>query len=253
MTRVFHSSLAVFLLCCLSLPSQARQNDLAQSWQMKPMLGHASALEAALSTHAKWRMEHNDPWGWTVMEVITGPNVGTFVARSGGHTWADFDTYMTWEQGAAAEEHFNKTVTPHLAELSTSITAGDEENVHWPEDPSTVRFITIAGLDLKPGGGEAIGKVVSAYHKVIVDHNRDDYHYIAWGVSGSEYDMYLAFPGSSMADFAQSDAPIDELMKEVHGGEAFMKMQESWNNAVEEGHSWMVAVRPDLSVTAADM
>lgn len=230
------------------LPAQARQNDVAQAWTMTPKMGHAAQLEIALAAHAQWRRDHNDPWTWNVLETITGPNVGTLTARSGSHTWADFDAYNTWEHAEAASLHFNNTVTPHLEELRSTITVGDEENSFWPEDPMEAQVIQVVGLEINSGKMDDFIEVLSQYHTTIIENNFDAYHYIAYNASGGIYDALMAFPGASMADFAQPEKTVEQLMIEVHGEEAFKALEETFSTAVKDTESYMIVVRQDLSV-----
>ncbi|WP_456429989.1 hypothetical protein [Rhodocaloribacter sp.] len=241
--------LAVLIGMAVAMPAQARQNDVTQAWAMQPKMGHDSALQTALAAHVRWRQEHNDPWTWVTFEVITGPNVGTLIARSGQHTWADFDAYQTWEHGAAADRHFETTVAPHLVAIRSAITVGDEENTYWPEDPAEARFVNVIGFDIHSGMMEQFVEGVSAYHKTIVENDFPAYHYVEYNASGDTHDVYVVIPGGSMADFARPEKTVDQLMAEVHGEKAFKALQESVDAAVEGSESFMAVHRPDLSVT----
>lgn len=240
---------AVLIGAAMAMPAQARQNDVAQSWEMQPRMGHTEALQTALANHVRWRQEHNDPWTWDVFEVITGPNVGTLIARSGQHTWADFDAYQTWEHGAAADRHYETTVAPHLVAVRSAITMGDEENTYWPEDPAEARVLNVIGFDIRSGMMEQFVEGIGAYHKAIVENDFPAYHYVDYNVSGDTHDAFIVIPGGSMADFARPEKTVEQLMAEVHGEKAFKALQKSFDAAIENAESIMLVHRPDLSVT----
>ncbi|GIV61491.1 MAG: hypothetical protein KatS3mg044_0357 [Rhodothermaceae bacterium] len=251
MKKTIGSLFTLLIGLVLVTTAQARQNDVVQAWEMTPKIGHNGAFQAALAAHAKWRQEHDDPWSWNLWEITTGPRVGTIVARSGGHTWADFDTYQTWEHAAAASRHFESTVAPHLASVRSVITIGDEENVYWPEDQAEARVAQVIGFDLHRGMMGDFVKAVNTYSKTIVEHNFDAHHYLAYNASGGEHDAILVLPGSSMADFSRPDKTVEQLMIEVHGKEAFQKLEKAFNATIKDSDSFFAVHRVDLSVVGA--
>ena len=51
---------------------------------------------------------------------MTGPNTGKFIARTGNHSWADFDAEHDWQDQAG--EKFEELVAPHIEKMNVEYT-----------------------------------------------------------------------------------------------------------------------------------
>ena len=151
----------------LGLVSQnvlAQQNNLARIYFIEAKSGVRAGLETALKQHTEWRKEQGDPWTWSVMQVVNGENLGSYVIRSGEHTWADFDAYDAGF-GPKADVHFNATVASLVESASSALTSIDTTNVNWHPNNDAVNLISVTTFHLKPGKGPAFTQAVKGLAK----------------------------------------------------------------------------------------
>ena len=138
----------------------AQDNNLARVYFMDAKTGMQAGLETALKQPAEWRKAQGDPWTWNVMQVVNGEHLGRFIARSGGHSWGDFDEY-DMEFGEKASVHFNATVAPLLESATSAITSVDTTNINWHPNNDAVNLISVTTFHLKPGNGQAFTQAIA--------------------------------------------------------------------------------------------
>ena len=227
----------------------SQATNLAETYKMVPKAGMSSQVESALKAHAEWRIANGDSWTWNLYQEIVGHGFGTFYARSGGHSWADFDEYDL--PGSSA--HFNQTVTPLLESLSNTITAVDTTVINWPDEDEFTLF-QIINYDLKPGGGMDFSAAIKKYHSAIMEKN-DQIHYVfAWTVFGNDgtEDVAGVFPQNNWGGFAPSDPAVEQIMIEVYGEEEAGKIRAQLGGSFRSTTNSVLLYRPDLSVTSAE-
>jgi hypothetical protein len=235
---------------CLSLISQslfAQANNLARIYFVKVKTGHGDEFAAALKEHTEWRKQAGDPWTWYVYHVINGQNLGDFVIRSGGHTWADLDSYEEFLAKGSVE--FNKKVGPHMESISSAITADDTTNVNWYPNNDDVNLLSVITYQLKPGHGPAFAQVVNKYHNAIKDNNREGYYSFAWKVNGgSGPSVSLVLPYKNWAEMQGPEESFDAFMERVLGSEEAQKLSDEISSTYHSVESAVVRVRRDLSL-----
>ncbi len=226
----------------------AAQQTVARLYVIKPQPGHEVLFEAALAEHAEWRRQNNDPWSWSVAQVVAGNDLGLWHIRSGEHQWADFDGY---DAGfvPAATEHWMTNVNPHVANAASMIMTGDTTNLRWPDDPSAVRFVTLIDFYLRPGQQQAFFEVVSKFHEAIVQTDFHAYYSFNWSVAGGPGDMIrLVLPYENWADMAPPETTMAAMLAEVYGPEEAQAMNERFSNTLRRSQTTVLMIRPDLSV-----
>lgn len=235
--------LALLLAICFTLPVQA-QSDLAWAYTMKPKMGHYDATLQALREHTQWRRDHDDPWVWDIYEIINGPDLGTFIARSGGHTWADFDAYRL----EGANEHFRSTVTPHLESFTSVITSGDTTNVRLPEWIGEAPLYLVVNYDIANGKMESFQKGLSSYHKAIADTAHETYYYFQYFANGGTgYEVQGVFPARSFSDLAEDDPSLESVLKEYFSEMGLEAIQDLFEDAISDARAYMVMRHTDMS------
>ena len=247
-TQTFIASLlAAAALGAASQPVVAQQ-QVARLYVVKPHPGHEMQFEEALAAHAEWRRENNDPWSWSVAQVVAGDDLGLWYIRSGGHQWADFDTY---DAGFAlpALEHWMNNVNQHVANTASMVTTSDTTNVRWPEDPSAIRFVTLIDFYLRPGQQQAFFEVVNKFHEAIVQTEFPAYYSFNWSAAGGPGNMIrLALPYESWADMAPPETTMAAMVADVYGPEEAQALNERFDNTLRRSQSTVLMIRPDLSV-----
>lgn len=237
------SLLVIPLLFVTTFESNAQSNNIAQIWEMVPIFGHAGMVEDALKEHVLWRNAHGDTWNWDVFQVVTGENYNTFYARSGSHTWADFDSYNL----EGASEHFQATVQPHLQSVSNSISAGDTTNVYFPPD-GEFNLLTVVSYDVIGSKRVALTDALGKFSEALRKRGTSFYHVFSWTVAGGDgtNDLTGVFPADTWADFEDPDPNIMQIMMEEYGEEA-MGIFEAFTSAVRNERTMILVHRKDLS------
>ena len=228
------------------LPDGAEAQDLARIYTVSPAEG--ADLEAAIREHAQWRQENGDPWTWGVYEVVNGEDLGSFVIRSGNHSWADFDAY---EQGAFAEAagaNYEATMAPAVGSISSVIMAADTAHRRLPESFENIQLYAVITWHLLPDKVQDFQEAIGQVHDAIVQTDWPTHYAFASPVNGADGpQMSLVIFHENWADFEEPEKTFDQMLAEVYGEEAgaiFEKFAASYR--WEE--NFILRIRPDLSV-----
>ena len=130
----------IWFLCCvaiglfgvLSAQAQEAENEgVARVVHITPVEGHDDALIKAITEYHHWIAKFDGHHEYQWYEILTGPDSGTYIARTGNHNWADFDAKHDWQKEAG--EFFAKNVAPHIQDADMHMTKEMKEFSHWPE------------------------------------------------------------------------------------------------------------------------
>lgn len=243
------AALATAMVFGFLLAPPAGAQDLARVYHVTP--SDAGAFEAALAEHVAHRIEQGDPWGWTVMQVVSGEDFGDFIYRSGGHEWADFDTYDEGFGGEAAG-HYGEVVVPHIADTRQWVTATDTANTLYPAEWDDIHLIGVTTYHLEPGMQEQFDEVIGTIHGAIVDADWPVYYswnYMVAGTGGPQ--RTLAVFHENWANFEQPDTPFMQMLQEQLGEDEAKGVMERLGETYRYIENMVVQVRPDLSVPPA--
>lgn len=235
-------------VAALAAAREVRAQNIARTYVMTPAPGQSQAFEKALTAHARWRAQAGDPWNWAVYQVVDGENLGSFVVRSGGHTWADLDAYDAGF-GQQGDARFNADVGPLLAHISSSITQEDTTLARMPEGPEGYNLVHVTHYHVKPEQGQAFHALLGKIHKAIVDSDWPVHYAFANTVSGADgQSVIMAGFHDSWADFAEPDPSFDRMLADAYGQEEAGKMMQAFGDAVWGWDSMTLRFRPDMSV-----
>ncbi|MFQ5704605.1 MAG: hypothetical protein ACE5HT_11345 [Gemmatimonadales bacterium] len=251
--RVVPTLFAALLLAVMSQSAWAQMSSLAQLYTVKPKADMAAGFQTALQQHVKWRAQNKDPWNWTTYEVVQGENLGSFVIRSGDHTWADFDAYDA-DFGPKGRVQYLASVAPLVESITASISALDTAHVRLPDDLSKITLLQVVTYYLKPDQGQRFNEVVGKFHSAIVKTDYPVYYafvnQIAGGVGPA---VTLVLPYENWAAFEGPDKPMAAMLAEVYGKKEAAKMSEEFSNCFTHVETSVLRFRPDLSVIAPGM
>jgi hypothetical protein len=226
----------------------AQTANIAQVYVVTPEDHMDMQFEAALAQHAQWRRDTNDPWSWMVYQVVTGEDVGDFLIRSSGHTWADFDAYDAGfgPQGFA---NWMEHVGPLVESVDAVITAADTTNYDWPEDPSSVTLIHLITFELVPGKEPAFFEAVGKFHQAIQQSDYPMHYGFGSLLAGGEGpSVTLALPFANWAAMQGPDKQMATMLAEVYGPAGAQELFEQFNATFSSTESIIIRARPDLSV-----
>lgn len=238
----------VAALFALPVAGHAQTANKAQLYRFTPKQGAQADFEAALKSHAQWREQNGDPWSWGVWQVVQGQHLGDFIVRSGGHSWADWDSYMQGF-GARGSQKFGADVGPLLASEAGYVEAVDTAMVHWPEGMGTPALVEVIDFHLDPAKANGWWDAIQKFHQAIAQEEPEGYyHLIAYPVAGADGYGRLVIPHDSWADFEQPDRGLEEIMKAVYGDEEAGEIRDAFQGAIRYSRSMVLQHRPDMSV-----
>jgi hypothetical protein len=233
--------------------NEAAAQTVARSYWFTPPPGQAAAFEQALTAHAAWRKQAGDPWSWEVYQVVNGDRLGTFVARSSGHTWADLDAYDSGF-GPTGSQHFGTDVAPHLASETSAITVVDTAHMILPDKPEGYAMVEVVTFHLKADQIQAFDRAVDQVHKAILA-SKWPVHY-AWEMpmnGGRGEDRFLAIFHPNWADFEPVEPSMEAMLAEQLGKDRAMELFRTMAGSYWETTSMVLRHRPDMSVEHGDM
>lgn len=245
LTTTVLTAIAAFLL----LPGTADAQELAQVYEVTPEAGKEAALESALRHHSQWREENGDPWAWNVYQVVQGKNYGTYIIRSSGHSWEEFDQY--WASfGGKAGAHYQSTVSPVVKSTKAYVAQTDTALTYAQEGDYTLFDVTT--YKLKPGHADdwfdAVGQIVDAAEQ----QNFSGYAEVIDIVAGAgNSNARIVGLNENWADFKQPDPTLLEVVQKTYGEKKASEIVNQFTNAYSDSYNMVVRARPELSVEAA--
>jgi hypothetical protein len=228
----------------------AQANDLTREYVVKAKPGMAAQLEAAIRAHAQWRKANHDPWTWTVYTPETGADLGTFVIRSGDHTWADFDAY---DKGFVPQglTQWTANVMPLVENMSSEIdmTLADSLN-QLPPTGTAISLVNVTAFHLRPGMEPQFVRLAAQAVKVLKAAKYPGYWVWEIPVSGGPESgpvIYLGGLNEHWASMQDPSPDFAQVMTKALGQDGFAKWNASLNETLQGTGGATYRFRPDLS------
>jgi hypothetical protein len=242
--------LTVLLSLFTMVPVQAaeEENDgIAQVILITPKAGQEKALIKAITEYHHWVAGKQGHWTFNWYEILTGPDTGKYIARSGGHNWSDFDAEYDWQEEAG--EKFQANVAPLIENAQRTITRNMDEFGHWPEDFTGYTHIQIQQWYVKSGRLGQFRKGLKKIVDTLKAANYPNYFGIVTVVSGGRGgEIILASLNKGWSDMADEDPSFFDIMsKELGGEEEFGKFMSAWGETFKSGRNHMVKYMPGAS------
>ena len=239
--------LTLIFSICPSLPGQSSDGEIARLYLVDVKDGMGPRFESALKSHTEWRRTNGDPWAWTIYTVVNGTNLGDFVIRSGNHTWAELDAYEDFLNKGTI--HYYASVGPYINGVTSHITRMRADQVRWPEDPSTIKYIEIVNYLLKPGHAAAFRKAITKAHDAATQTDWSGRYAWEWMVNGGPVPLAtLVLPFTSYADMDTDDDGVGAMLTKVYGEEEANALMEGFAGASASVETQLLRFRPDLSL-----
>jgi hypothetical protein len=242
------TALSVVVAALVALPSAARAQQAPADQVTLVNTQHArnaAQYEAARKQHMAWHKTQGDTWAWDVYEVATGPDTGAYVVATGGHTWAEYDTWNA-KMGAADNADAQKSMAGTIEGTTTSYWVMLPAQSRAPATPATSRYLAITYFQAKPGHGAALEAAVAKI-KGALDAAKYAPHSIWYRLgSGGPGGLYaVVVPRASLSEMA---LPAVGAVLRTHLGEAQgAALIKGLYDNVESSRLEMLEHRPDLS------
>jgi len=251
MKRQYVSAVLALLVCCAPLFAGAQEKNegkLARVYTMVPKHGSGQALWEALKAHAAYRTQQGDPWTWRMYSVVNGKGLGNYVVRSGGHHWADFDAYDTASAKLNLSEHFNKTVQPHLAYVSSTINMDDDAHSHWV-DNDNYRLFSITRYAIIPGKIGQFETALGEIHKGLQKQKwAKSYAFVNVVNGASGPTRILVLPRENWANFEAPKPSVMQVLASEYGKDKTEDMLNRYGSSYSSAQSSVIRYLPELSV-----
>ena len=208
--------------------------------------GHEKALEEAITAYHHSMGDKEGAWRYQWFSVLTGPNTGKYIARSGDHNWADFDAVHDWDEEAGAR--FAKDVQPHIAEATIMITKRDDELGMWPESMEGYGYFSITNWHVKQGQNNAFNEGLKKINETLKDGGWPNYYAFAYPVSGGKGNqVIIVSPRKNFADMAPKEPKFIDIMNKAMGEEETKAFLAEWSQTYHVGQNSLLKHRPKLS------
>ena len=241
-------SFLVSLFWLMPVQADNHENEgIARAAMITAKDGHEETLIKAITDYHHWIANFEGHHKYTWYSIETGPNTGKYIARTGGHNWADFDAEYDWQKEAG--EVFEKNVAPHIENVEIYFTKDMKEFSHWPESWEGYTHFSVEDWYIKNG---QYGKFRSGLKKVVDTlkaggyKNHWGFHSIESGGHGGQVRLVGANKG--WAGMSDEDPSFYKIMSEALGGEEqFHAFMSDWGSSFKVGHNRMVKRMPEAS------
>lgn len=220
--------------------------ELARAYVLTPAPGQDLALRDALADQTDWLEEQGDEWNWGVFQVVAGPRFGTWVLRSGGHDWADFDE-RAQELGPRAVQRFRARVLPLVESIEMEVTRSHPVLTTSPSE-GDYRLFEIFEWRVRDVAAfnEATARALESYEQGGVTYNAT-YRTVLHGADVPATRRIRFY--RDWADFSNAPATV-EIMSDAYGEEETLHILNSIAESSDGGDRWVVRYYPELSKQA---
>lgn len=225
---------------------EEKNDRLAQVALITAKDGHEKALEEAITKYHHYMADKKGAWRFSWYSIVTGPNTGKYLARSGGHNWADFDAENDWDEEAGAK--FESDVAPHIADLVPWIAQMDDEVGIWPENSEGYNLFSITEWHIKPGKGSAFNEGLKKIDAILKDSEFPGYYAFTSAVSGGKGNsITIVSPRKNYADMAPKEPKFMDIMSKAMGEDEARAFMDGWGATFMSGQNQLLEYRPKLS------
>ncbi len=239
--------LSFLALLAAAAAAQQPSGTLAQEYWVKVKPGMGGEFEKGYRAHNDWHRA-NDAWPWETWQILVGENVGSYVIRTGGHQWEDFDANA--EVLAAGGSDFGKNVIHAVESIRSRIVNYLPEASSWPEDLRHPAFVTVleyrVRYDAAAGFVQAIQEINQGLKRSTGPARPAAWLEVIRG-GQEEPTFVLVFPHQSWSDMKTPAQPFWARVEEVFGPEETERFRAIYRKAIVSRRSLILAYRPDLS------
>lgn len=251
--RVRHTMLSVSLAALVAATASAQQSpgNVTQVIRQKAAPGMADKYEAGRKKHMDWHRKMADPWGWSVGQITTGPDTGSYIIVTGNHEWQDLDSWVAkMGEGDTADAQAN--IGAYQGSSATSYWVRMPDYSRMPAAGADYPMSAVTYFYVKPGGADAfldaIKKVGEATAKANWTRPAIWYRLANGGEGGT---FAVVNPRKNMADMAPPTPSMSDVVEKHMGKAAADAMWKSFYDSIRHSTSEMIEWRPDLSYQPA--
>ncbi len=225
---------------------EEKSDGIAQLVLITAKDGQAKALEDAITAYHHYVADKEGAFRWQWFSILTGPNTGSYIARTGDHNWADFDATHDWDDEVEAK--FDSDVQPHIASAIVTMTRGDDEVGIWPEDMEGYNYFSVTTWYIKQGKNRAFNEGLKKIDAMLKEGDWPSYYAFSYPVSGGKGNQVtLVSPRKSFADMAPKEPDFFAVLNKAMGEEEAAAFMGDFSTTHHVGQNRLVKFRPKLS------
>lgn len=240
--------LVVTMLMAGMSPAMAEEeNDgLARVILITAKEGHRQELEDAITKYHHYMADKQGAWRYSWFSIITGPNAGKYIARSGDHNWADFDAEHDWDEEAG--KTFREDVAPHIDNMVPWITKTNDEVGIWPDSMEGYQYFSVTEWHILTGKGREFNEGLKKVDGILNEGGFPGFYAFSSAVSGGHGNsVSIVSPRKNFADMAPKEPAFMDIMNKAMGEEAAQSFMDDWGKTFKRGQNQLLRYRPKLS------
>lgn len=219
---------------------------ISKCYRLDVAPAQTAAFEQALRAHRSGHATNADPWAWYTWQVVNGAHDGSYVIRSHGHRWRDFDQRAVIERLDRAD--FSTTVAPHVREVSSWLERLEPALSTWTRDTGRPALVEVTTFEIAPDHRRDFYLALGKIHRAVAAKGAGMTY--AWSVvvNGSEGPtMVLAVPHASWAELASPASSPWPAVAHEYGADEGEALRSRFEGAVRHQESCILVLREDLS------
>ncbi len=225
---------------------EEENEGIAQVVLITPKNGEAKALEDAITAYHHYVADKEGAFRWQWFAILTGPDTGSYIARTGSHDWADFDATHDWDEEAAA--NFASNVQPHIDSVTATMTRTDRDLGIWPDSLDGYNYFSVTRWTIKQGKDAAFKEGLKKIDATLKEGGWPTHYGFNYPVSGGKGNQItLVSPRKNFADMAPKEPEFIDVLNSAMGEEEAGAFLSEWRKTYYAGQNLLVKLRPKLS------
>ena len=226
---------------------QAAKPTVGQYFVSKPKAGSVQQFEAGRKKHMAFHKKANDTFTWITWEIISGPELGSYLIGTGGHAWKDFDGREKFEAEDGADVAAN--VAPFTESTRNTFWIQRPDLSISPEGTEPAKFLSVLEFLVKPEGvsafTEGVMKINEGLKKTNNATSKSRWYALASGDDGPRF--ALVQERNSWAEFEGGGKSLPQIMEEAFGKDGAAEVMKKGSNSYWHYKSYILQYRADLS------
>ncbi len=233
-TMILVSALALlFGMSSAVAQDKEKKGNIAQVVMITAKEGHSKELESAITEYHHFMGKKPGAMRWQWYEIMTGPDTGKYLARTGDHNWADFDAEHDWDDESGAK--FTSLVQPHVESAVRTFTSTNDIG-NWPESMDGYEYFSVSHWYINPGQSSAFYEGLKKATETLKANNFPGYYGFINVVSGGMGNaISLVIPYKNYADMVPIKPGFMDIMNKAMGEDKAKAFVADWGSTYKAG------------------
>jgi len=235
-----------FALISPAMAQDDANDGVAVVVRITPEKGKGDDLVKAITKYHHWVADKEGHFEFNWYAISTGPGTGSYIARSGGHNWADLDADHDWDD--EADKMFDAEVAPLIESTHRMVTRDMDDVSYWPENFEGYTHFMVEEWYIKNGQRAAFMNGLKTIHGHLTAAKFGSYYGFISVVSGGHGNqVQFVGPMKGWADMVEDDPSFRKIMTDAMGEDEFSEFFSSWAQTYKVGGNMMLVSMPGAS------